>query len=353
MTTLRERLEFRAARASALLPPRALVRLSGRPAVTLDGNTLDPGIQFALAALERRNDPPTETLTPLQARELRRRQAMSIAGVPVEVGSVRDLQVDGADGPLRARHYAPPESDGQRGGRVPLLVYFHGGGFVIGDLDTHDGVCRNLCRRAGLHVLSVEYRKAPEDPFPAAPEDAFAAYRWALAHAEELGADAASVAVGGDSAGANLAAVTAQRAVAEGVQVPSLQLLVYPVVDLRGGYPSAELFAEGFFLTRSEMDWFADQYVHRDQYEDPRASPLLGTLEGLPPAYVITAGFDPLRDEGEHYAEALRAAGVEVLFRRFPGMVHGFINMGTVNRTAADGLVEICGSVRALLHTRA
>jgi acetyl esterase len=348
VTTLRERLEFRAARASALLPPRALVRLSGRPAVSVDGNVLDPGLQFALAALERRNDPPTETLTPDEARALRRRQALSIQGVPVEVGAVRDLQVDGAEGPLRARHYLPPEG----GGPHPLLVYFHGGGFVIGDLDTHDGVCRNICRHAGVQVLSVEYRKAPEHPWPAAPDDAYAGYRWALDHAEELGADPACVAVGGDSAGANLSAVVAQQAVGEGVQAPALQLLIYPAVDMRGGYVSAELFAEGFFLTRSEMDWFADHYVHRDHYEDPRVSPLLGTLEGLPPAYIITAGFDPLRDEGEHYAEALRKAGVRVLTRRFPGMVHGFVNMGTVNRTAADGLVEICGSVRALLHAR-
>jgi acetyl esterase len=347
-STLRERVEYRVARASSLLSARTLVRLSGKPPVELDGNTLDPGIQLALSALDRRKDPATETLTPHALRELRRRQAQAVAGVPVEVAAVRELQVDGAAGPLRARHYTPADT----GGPHPLLVYFHGGGFVMGDLDTHDGVCRNLCAHGGVHVLSVEYRKAPEEPFPAATDDGFAAYGWARGHAAELGADPERIAVGGDSAGGNIAAVVSQQAVADGVPGPALQLLIYPAVDTTTVRRSRELFADGFFLTSAEMDWFIAQYLAEAQRSDPRASPLLGKLEGVAPAYVVTAGFDPLRDEGEAYAEALRAAGVPVVARRFGGLIHGFVNMGTVSRTSSDALVEIAGGVRTLLGVR-
>ncbi len=255
--TPRERLEYRAARALAALPPRAQVKLSRRPPVSVDGQTLEPEIQLTLAMLERQALPSLETLSPTEARQQTARQSATIAGPPLEVGTVRDLRVDGADGPLDARHYAPDEL----GGPHPLLVFFHGGGFVIGDLETHDAVCRMLCRHAGVHVLSVAYRLAPEHPFPAPVDDCLAATRWAFAHAQELGADPDRVAVGGDSAGGNLAAVVSHVLVRAGEQAPAFQLLLYPAVDVAGEHPSHGLFAEGFFLTQAQMEWFKDQYV--------------------------------------------------------------------------------------------
>jgi acetyl esterase len=273
--------------------------------------------------------------------------AAVFAGKPEEVGAVTDLQIE-SEVPLPARHYAPPES----GGTDPLLVFFHGGGFTFGDLDTHDGVCRLLCRHAGAHVLAIDYRLAPEHSFPAAVEDARAALSWASAHAHELGADPDSVGVGGDSAGGNLAAVAAQLAARDGGPVPVLQLLIYPATDSTRRRRSRELFGEGFFLTSSEMNWFEANYlgsVGGANGHDPRASPLLAKdLSGLAPAIVVTAGFDPLRDEGEEYAEALRAAGTPALLRRFPEFVHGFIGAAGVSRACRDAVVEIAGATRAM-----
>ena len=206
--TARQRLEFRIARIVAALPPRLQVWLSRRPPVVVDGQTLEPEIQLTLALLERQGNPPIESMTAPEARDFTRRQAAIAAGPPLPVGEVRELTIDGAAGPLRARHYAPEEP----GGPHPLLVYYHGGGWVIGDIDTHDAGCRLLARHAGVHVLSVDYRMAPEHPFPAPIEDGRAAFEWAQAHAAELGADSQRVAVGGDSAGGNIAAVTAWQA---------------------------------------------------------------------------------------------------------------------------------------------
>ena len=330
----------------AALPPRLQVRLSGKPAVQLDGDTLLPEVQLSLALLERRGEPPLETLPPAQARLMRRHLAAVFSGRPVPVGRVRDLQLD-TPVPLPARHYAPAE----RGGPHPLLVFYHGGGFTYGDLDTHDGVCRLLCRHAGVHVLAVDYRLAPEHPFPAAVEDAREALRWAHANAERLGADPQRVGVGGDSAGGNLSAVVSQLATHDGGPTPAIQLLIYPATDFTSRHPSRELFAEGFLLTDSEMDWFEDNYLGGEQAQasDPRASPLLAEdLSGLPPALVITAAFDPLRDEGEAYAEALRAAGTRAILRRFPGFIHAFISAAGVSRASRDAVVEIAGATRAM-----
>jgi acetyl esterase len=322
------------------LPPAAQVRLSGRPAICIDGNVLAPEMQLTLALLARRGETPTEILGPEQARRERRRMAAVFAGRPQAVGSVADLQID-AEIPLHARHYVPLEA----GRADPLLVYFHGGGFTYGDLDTHDGVCRLLCRHAGAHVLAIDYRLAPEHPFPAAAEDARSALSWAFAHASELGADPDRIGVAGDSAGGNLAAVAAQLAARGNGPAPVLQLLIYPATDCSRRRPSRELFGDGFFLTSSEMDWFETNYlgsVGGVNCHDPRASPLIAKdLSGLAPAIVVTAGFDPLRDEGEEYAEALRAAGTPALLRRFPGFVHGFIGAAGVSRACRDAVVEI------------
>jgi acetyl esterase len=344
--TSRERAERRAARALAGLPPRAQVRLSRKPAVRLDGQTLEPEVQMTLALLERRGDRPLETLTPAEGRAQTRRQAILAAGRPPAVGAVRELTVAGAAGPLRARLYSADEP----GGPHPLLVYYHGGGFVIGDLETHDGVCRMLCVHAGLNVLAVDYRLAPEHPFPAAIDDGRAALRWATEHAAGLGADPARVAIGGDSAGGNISAVVAQAAARDGGPAPVLQLLLYPATDASGDRPSAGLFADGFFLTRATMDWFIAHYRAGADPADPRMSPLLaGDLSRLAPALVVTAGFDPLRDEGEAYAHALQAAGTPVLLRRFPGLIHGFANTTGISRVSRDAMLEVAGATRAML----
>ncbi len=339
------------AQALGTLPPRVQVRLSGRPPVELDGDTLAPEVQLVLAVLARRREPPIETLSTAEARQARRVLTAVYGGRPIPVQAVADLEIDEGAGdrtaPLRARHYVPPEP----GGPHPLLVYYHGGGFTYGDLDTHDGVCRTLCRHAGAHVLAIDYRLAPEHPFPAAADDALAAFHWAVANASRLGADPGRIGVGGDSAGGNLAAVVSQLAARGGGPAPALQLLIYPAVDFTTRRRSRDLFGEGFLLSDPEMNWFEDNYLgaERTQASDPRASPLLAEdLSGLAPAFVVTAAFDPLRDEGEAYVKALQAAGTPATLRRFPGFIHGFINAAGVSRTARDALVEIAGATRAM-----
>lgn len=329
------------------LPPGLQVRLSGKPPITIDGDTLAPEVQLSLAVLERRREPAPQTLAPPESREARRRLSAVYAGRPIAVGSVEDLELPGGAGPLRARHYAPREL----GDPHPLLVYYHGGGFTYGDLETHDGTCRLLCRHAGAHVLAIDYRLAPEDPFPAAVEDARAALAWACANAGSLGADPGRVGVSGDSAGGNLAAVVAQLAARDGGPAPVLQLLIYPATDFTRRRRSRELFGEGFLLTNEEMDWFETNYLGqaRTHAADPRASPLLAEdLSGLAPAFVVTAAFDPLRDEGEEYAQALRAAGTPAAVRRFPGLIHAFVAAAGVSRAARDAVIEIAGTTRGM-----
>jgi acetyl esterase len=340
-----ERLEHGLARALMALPPGVQVRMSGKPPVRIEGDTLAPDMQLALALLERRGD-SLQTVSPAEARSERRRMAAVCAGPPEAVGAVRDLEIE-ADVPLRARHYAPEEP----GGPHPLLVFLHGGGFVFGDLDTHDGVCRLLCRHSGAHILAVDYRLAPENPFPAAVEDARAALGWAFANTSRLGADPHRIGVGGDSAGGNLAAVVSQLAARDGGPAPVLQLLIYPATDFTSTHRSRELFGEGFFLTRAHMDWFELLYLGpgRAHRNDPRASPLLAAdLTGLAPALVVTAAFDPLRDEGETYADALRAAGTLAMTRRFPGLIHGFLSAAGISRACREALLEIAGATRAM-----
>jgi acetyl esterase len=347
--TLRELLEHRVARALLRLPPALLVRLSGKPQVVGEGLTLHPEIQLLLTLRERLGAVPLSLLTPQEGRRRLRREAIVHAGEPVEVGAVRDLVLNTAQGPLKARHYAPTE----RSERRPLLVFLHGGGFVLGDLETHDPACRLLCRHAGVHVLAVDYRLAPEHPFPAALEDSIAAFAWARAHAHELGADPARIAVGGDSAGGNLSAVLSQLAVREGTPAPALQLLLYPGVDRTVPRASMERFAEGFFLTRADIAWFNNHYIGASRIDpsDPRLSPMkCPDLSGLPPALVITAGFDPLRDEGEAYAAALRAAGTPATLRRFDGLVHGFANMTGVSQACRSAVIEIASMLRRMLE---
>jgi acetyl esterase len=341
-----ERLQHRVARTLLRLPPALLIRLSGRPQVVRDGLTLHPEVQFLLSLRERLGAVPFSALPPEEGRRRARREALVHAGEPVEVGAVRELVLDTAQGPLKARHYAPVKGSERR----PLLVFLHGGGFVVGDLETHDPACRLLCRHAGLHVLAVDYRLAPEHPFPAALEDAKVAFAWARANAEALGADPARIAVGGDSAGGNLSAALSQLAVREGTPAPALQFLLYPALDRTVERASLGHFGEGFFLTRADIAWFSKHYTGGADCSDPRISPLLcRELSGLPPALVITAGFDPVRDEGEAYAAALQEAGTPATLRRFDGLVHGFANMVGVSPACRSAVVEIASTLRRLL----
>jgi acetyl esterase len=264
---------------------------------------------------------------------------------------VRDLEVAGAAGPLRARHYVPDVPDDAA--PAPLLVFLHGGGFVVGDVDTHDEPCRVLCQRARTHVLSVDYRLAPEHPFPAGLEDALAVLQWAFDHAELLGADPRRVAIGGDSAGGCLSTVAARLCVERGLRAPYAQFLVYPVTDAADLRPSRQTFAQDYGLTVRDIAWAESHYLPegRAQLRDPNVSPLRAPeLAGLCPAVVVTGGFDPLRDEGREYAEALEAAGNQVVHIECPGMVHAFINMINVSTSARSAWVQACDAFAALLH---
>ncbi len=333
-------------RGLADLPERVLRALVGEP-VVLDGQQLDLETQLFLKRAAIIGGPELETLSVEEARAQVVANMRILAGATPEM-SVEQIEIPGPAGLLSARLYTPngaPEAG-------PLLVYYHGGGFVICDLETHDPACRFLAQHAEVRVVSIDYRLAPEHRFPAAPEDAFAAFRYAAEHGAELGADPSRIAVGGDSAGGNLAAGVAQRAAREaagnGGPGPAFQLLIYPWVDLSSKRPSHSLFEEGFYLTVSELDWFTGLYVDQpDEVRDPRCSPLLaGGLPGVAPAYVITAGFDPLRDEGEEYADRLRAAGVPVALRRHPGLIHGFLSMLASGRVAREALAEAAGALR-------
>jgi acetyl esterase len=222
---------------------------------------------------------------------------------------------------------------------------------VFGDLDTHDRVCRMLCRHAGVHVLAIDYRLAPEHPFPAGIVDGERAFRWARANAAELGADPTRIAIGGDSAGGNFATVISQQ-LARTPDAPQAQLLLYPSTHFGGKYASLDLFAEGFFLTRAAMKWFAEQYADTagEDYANARITPINGAdLSGQPPALIVTAGFDPMRDEGEAYGEALKKAGSVAVVRRFPSLIHGFANMTGVSRSASEAVIEVAGMLRSVL----
>jgi acetyl esterase len=350
--SFRQRAELRLARLIPLLGPRLQVRLSGRPPVQRDGQTLAPDLQLMLASIERRGRPPYEELSLERARVEMRAGAIVGGGPPDRAVPTRELQIQGPEGALRARLYTTPPGGDPAGLAPPLIVFLHGGGFVLGDLDSHDVPCRLLARHAGAHVLSVAYGLAPEHPFPAPVEDCRAAFRWALSNARALGADPGRVAIAGDSAGGSLAAGVSWLAVQEGQPPPCLQILIYPATDMVAKARSHELFDEGFLLTRRDMDWFADRYLGAADRGDPRASIVRAPdLRGLPPTLLVTAGFDPLRDEGETLARRLREAGCEVLLRRYPDLIHGFINLTGISRSARDATLELAGMTRALLTT--
>jgi acetyl esterase len=327
--------------------PNAVKRLLlGGRSVTVDGNTLDTTLQLMLAGQRAAGINGLVSSDDVRAARSQLRVLAASFKQEIPVIGVTNLSIPGPADPIPARHYRTAET------AAPLLVFYHGGGMVLGDLETHDDLCRVICRDGGVHVLSVDYRRAPEHKAPAAVEDAYAAYRWALEHTAELGADTARVAVGGDSAGGNLAAVVAQQARNEDMPLPALQLLIYPWTNPSGQTRSQTLFAEGYFLTKRDIDWFRDHYLDGASVDatDPRVSPLLADdLSGLPPALVLTAGFDPLRDEGNQYAEAMRAAGVTVDLREFGSLVHGFANFFPLGGGSAVATAETISGMRAHL----
>jgi acetyl esterase/lipase len=329
------------------IPTPAKRALTGGRSVIIDGNTLDPTLQLMLAALRAVGiDGLAVDDDPASSRAQMRQTTLEMPGPQIHV-TVRDLSIPGPAGDIPARHYVP--ADGQP---APLLVFYHGGGWTIGDLDTHDALCRLICRDAGIHVLSVGYRLGPEHPAPAAVEDSFAAFEWAHAHAAELGATPGRVAVGGDSAGGNLAAVVSQLARDKGGPMPVLQWLIYPRTDFTARTRSLSLFARGFLLTKRDIDWFESQYLRNSGVDrtDPRVSPALAeSLAGLAPALIAVGGFDPLRDEGEDYAKALREAGTPVDFRYFGSLTHGFVNLFPLGGGSAAGTNELISALRAHL----
>jgi acetyl esterase len=339
------RLEAAAARAASALPPGVQRVLGGPRPVRIDGQVLDPDVQLLLRFLRLARRPELETLPVPEAREEIRREAALVAGRPLPVARVEATTVPGPARSLPARLYVPWGAPAAG----PLLVYLHGGGWVVGDLDTHDVPCRLLAREAGVRVLAVEYRLAPEHPFPAPVEDAVATVRYAIEEAEQLGADPARVAVGGDSAGGNLSA-TAARLLAQGDgPAPAFQLLIYPVTDLSRKRRSYELFRDGFFLTERQMDWYRNHYLpDAGAALDPRASPLLAEdLSGLPPAHVAVAGFDVLRDEGVEYAGRLLEEEVDVTLGRHTGLIHGFANAASIGRSSRAAMLEVAAALRA------
>jgi acetyl esterase len=328
------------------LPPRLQRLLFGPPPV-LDGQQLAEDIH-ALLWLDRLvydDESLAGRKDVEETRAERLKEARIVAHRPlIPMARVEELELPGPAGPIRGRFYTPPGAEGL----APLLVYFHGGGWVIGDLETHDDPCRFLAANSGAKLLSVDYRLAPEHPFPAAAEDAFAAYEWAAANAERLGVETGRIAVGGDSAGGNLAAAACLTARESGGPLPAMQLLIYPVTETAGTAESRRTFAEGFLLTRADMDWFEERYLPPSvDREDPRVALLNATdLSGLPPAYVAVAGFDPLRDEGIAYAERLREAGVRIALRRHAGLTHTFANLTAICPSARQAMLEAAGALR-------
>ncbi|WP_230865937.1 lipase/esterase LipN [Mycobacterium canetti] len=334
------------------IPTPAKRILSAGRSVIIDGNTLDPTLQLMLSTSRIFGVDGLAVDDDIVASRAHMRAICEAMPGPQIHVDVTDLSIPGPAGEIPARHYRPTG-----GGARPLLVFYHGGGWTLGDLDTHDALCRLTCRDADIQVLSIDYRLAPEHPAPAAVEDAYAAFVWAHEHAsDEFGALPGRVAVGGDSAGGNLSAVVCQlardKARHEGGPTPVLQWLLYPRTDFTAQTRSMGLFGNGFLLTKRDIDWFHTQYL-RDSDVDPadrRLSPLLAeSLSGLAPALIAVAGFDPLRDEGESYAKALRAAGTAVDLRYLGSLTHGFLNLFQLGGGSAAGTNELISALRAHL----
>lgn len=311
---------------------------------------LDPQTQGVLTAMAQNGIPAIHTLAPEQAREAYISRRDIVQPAARAVGQVKDIDVAGPDGPITVRYYHP--SGGTNLGLLPALVYFHGGGFVIGSIESHDRLCRELCMQANCIVVSVDYRLAPEHRYPAAATDCLAATRWVHQHSAELGVDPSRIAVGGDSAGGQLAAVTTLALRDDPTLNLAFQLLIYPVTDVLMTSDSIERNGEGYLLGKLDLRYFYEHYFDpKADRSAPMASPLRAPdLTGLPPAFVLTAGFDPLHDEGLAYADALSAAGVNTQYICFARQVHGFILMGKLIEEANFAVSTCSLALQRALH---
>ena len=305
---------------------------------------LDPGVRALLEVIAALGEPPLESLSPAEARKRSSESLIPVAGVVEPLRSIENLRIPGPLGEILIRVYTP-DTPAPR----PAMVYFHGGGWVLWDLDTHDVVCSAIAHRAEAIVVSVDYRLAPEHKFPAAVTDAYAATEWVFANAARLGIDAARISVGGDSAGGNLGAVVALKSRNENGPAIALQALIYPVTDLSSmATPSYAEFGEGHQLSKAVMEWFRDHYLASSaDAANPYASPLLAPdLHGLPPAVILTAECDPLRDEGEAYGRRLAEAGVPVTCTQYAGMIHPFFSLSGAIPRALDAFQQVADAVR-------
>jgi acetyl esterase len=311
---------------------------------------LDPSLRTILAVRDLRSKQQPDRSDPVQNRLRLRQEVAAISGRPTLVGHTSDLHWVGDAGLMNARLYRPIEALNTEQ-RFPLLVFFHGGGFTVGDLDTHDEPCRILCRFGRMNVLSIDYRLAPEHPFPAAFDDAIAAVRWAFAQADHWQVDRSLIAVGGDSAGGNLAA-TASVALADQPERPAAQLLIYPGIEFYMQTESKKHYCDGLFLTCEAIAEAYHRYNPDEKHPptDPRMSPIYApNHENLPPALIVTAALDALRDEAEIYGHTLRNAGTTCLMRRIAGQSHGFINITPINRGAYYATQQMAADFRLLL----
>jgi acetyl esterase/lipase len=292
--------------------------------IRLGGRTMDPKAQIVGEFVKSIRVPGYFPPLPELRQQLRTMVTLMDEAAP-PLDRVEDIHIPGPAGAMPARVYSASAGPELR----PAVVYVHGGGWVQGDLETHHGLCARLARHAGVLVVAVDYRLAPEHKFPAAVDDCLAAYRWLRAHGRDVGADPARVAVAGDSAGGNLSAVVSQLAAGAGIPAPTCQVLIYPAVDFSLETDSHRELADGHVIPRDRIAWYTEQYLRNESDKaDLRASPLRAPrLAGQPPAMIVTAGFDPLRDEGRAYAERLREAGVEVLYREYPGQIHAFVSL--------------------------
>ena len=328
----------------ALRMPISWVNIITGPPAAVDGRTLDGRTQWFLQLLARSRQPALHQRSVAEARTDFDTFMQLMSGRPAPVGEIVDRTANGSTGSLRIRIYRPAHSVARL---LPTILYFHGGGFVIGSLEGDDLACRYFCARSGCAVVSVDYRLAPEHKFPAAIDDGVAAFRWLSAEAAQLGLDPSRIVLAGDSAGGTIAAVAAQELRGE-PHPPCLQWLIYPATDLAGGTASHKSCGEGFLLTAADLEWFRGHYLNSPaEIDDPRASPLRAAdLTGVAPALIFTAGFDPLRDEGEAYANRLTAAGVKTIHREFDTLIHGFIGMRGALQAAARAMDDMVAGLR-------
>jgi acetyl esterase len=331
----------------AYLSEEEAERLLGGRRLSRGDRVMDPKAQL-MGELIRQQRAPDYIPTPTETRQQFRRMVELFDEPPPASVVTSDLSCPGPAGPVPLRLFAP-EGDGRRA--LPLLLYLHGGGWVQGDLDTHQGVCGKLAAWAGCKVLAVDYRLAPEHSFPAGLDDCRAAWRWLVGNTDAVGADPERLALGGDSAGGNLAVALCLAMAAEGGPMPAAQMLIYPSLELGWDLPSHRELADAFVLPRPRVLWYTAQYMgERGQVADPLASPLRATdLHGQPPAMIATAGFDPLLDDGRLYAERLEAAGVPVVYREFPGQIHAFVSLTRVIPQGDVCLHELADWLRSRL----